>query len=162
MIQQQQTYFVELYRAGMRTASDIMKASLENVQKLHSQQIEAVRGALDENTRSARELSEVKTLDELLALQTRMAGSQLERAADFWGRIWRAAGDSQVAIMGQVQSQVGELSDRVRETYQFTARNAENAARTIETASRFTAQETSNAAQAASRKEHNSGQRKSA
>lgn len=162
MIQQQQTYFLELYRAGMRTATDIMKASLENVQKLHTQQIEAVRGALDENARSARELSEVKSLDEMLALQTRIAGSQLERAADVWGRLWRAAGDSQVAIMGQVQNQVGELSDRVRETYQFTARNAENTARTtMESAGRF-AQESSNAAQAASRKEHNAGQRKSA
>ena len=163
MIQQQQTYFVELYRAGMRTASDIMKASLENVQKLHTQQIEAVRGALDENARSARELSDVKSLDELLALQTRMAGAQLERATDFWGRLWRAAGDSQVAIMGQMQNQVGELSDRVRETYQFTARNAENTARTLESAGRFAAQETSSAAaQAARNKEHNSGQRKSA
>ena len=165
MIQQQQTYFLELYRAGMRTAADIMKASLENVQKLHAQQIEAVRGALDENARSARELSEVKSMDEMLALQTRIAGSQLERTADLWGRLWRAAGDSQVAIIGQVQSQVGELSDRVRETYQFTARNAENtarsglegAARSVESAGRF-AQE----APGATRKEHNPGQRKSA
>jgi hypothetical protein len=162
MIQQQQTYFLELYRAGMRTATDIMKASLENVQKLQSQQIEAVRGALDENVRSARELSEVRSMDEMLALQTRIAGAQLERAADLWGRIWRAAGDSQVAIMGQVQSQVGELSDRVRETYQFTARGgAESAARGIESAGRFGSQE-AQAAQAASRKEHGGGQRKSA
>lgn len=162
MIQQQQTYFLELYRAGMRTATDIMKASLENVQKLHSQQMEAVRGALDENARSARELSEVRSLDEMLALQTRIAGAQLERATDLWGRIWRAAGDSQVAIIGQVQSQVGELSDRVRETYQFTARTAENSARAgMEGANRFAAQETQ-AAQAATRKEHNPGQRKSA
>ena len=163
MIQQQQTYFLELYRAGMRTATDIMKASLENVQKLQSQQIEAVRGALDENARSARELSEVRSMDEMLALQTRIAGAQLERAADLWGRIWRAAGDSQVAIMGQVQNQVGELSDRVRETYQFTARGgAESAARSIESAGRFGSQEAAQAAQAAGRKEHGGGQRKSA
>jgi hypothetical protein len=160
MIQQQQTYFLELYRAGLRTASDIMKASLENMQKLQSQQIEAVRGAIDENARSAREITEVSSMDEMIALQTRMAGAQLERAADLWGRLWRAAGDSQVAIIGQVQNQVGELSNRVRETYQFAGRGAENAARSIESSARFAAQE----AQAGARKEQqqNPGHRKSA
>jgi phasin family protein len=145
MNQQQQTYFLELYRASMRTATDIMKASLENVQKLNTQQVEAVRSALEENARAARDLSEVKSLDEMLALQTRIAGAQLERAADLWGRFWRVAGDSQAAIIGQVQSQVGQLSDRVRETYQFGARNAEEAARGSENAARYAAQEAQSA-----------------
>jgi phasin family protein len=156
MMQQQQTYFLELCRAGMRTASDIMRASLENVQKLHSQQIEAVRGALDENARSAREISEVKSFDEMMALQTRIAGAQIERATDFWGRLWRVAGDSQVAMIGQVHNQVGQLSERVRETYQFTARGSDEAARFAAGAS-----EAAQAAQAASRKE-GQGQRRSA
>lgn len=157
MMQQQQTYFLELYRAGMRTASDIMKASLENAQKMHSQQIEAVRGAIEENARSARDLSDVKSFDEMMALQTRIAGAQLERAADFWSRLWRVAGEGQVAMIGQVQNQVGQLSERVRETYQFTARGPERAA---EEASRFAAS-ASEAAQAATRKE-GQAQRRSA
>ena len=49
MIQQQQTYFLELYRAGLRAASDIAKASIENAQRLHAQQVDALRQALDTN-----------------------------------------------------------------------------------------------------------------
>ena len=54
---QQQTYLLELYRAGLRTASDIAKASFENAQRMHTQQLEALREALDANTRSAQRLS---------------------------------------------------------------------------------------------------------
>jgi hypothetical protein len=127
-MQQQQTYFLEVYRASMRTAGEIMSASIESAQRMQMQQMEAVRGALEQNVRSARELSEVKSMDEIMALQSRLAGAQLERAADFWGKLLRAAGDSQLAMIGQVQNQVGELSNRVRETYQFTAQRAADTA----------------------------------
>ena len=52
MMQQQQTYFLELYRAGMRAASDIAKASLENAQRLHSQQVDALREAAESSAQS--------------------------------------------------------------------------------------------------------------
>ena len=50
-----------------------------------------------------REFAEVRTVEELLALQSRLAGSQLERAVDFWSRVWSAAGDNQLALMAQAQ-----------------------------------------------------------
>lgn len=102
MIQQQQAYFLELYRAGMRTASDIARASLETTQRMHSQQMEAVRDALEENLRSARELGEVRSLDQMLALQTRLASEQVQRTADTWSRLWRTASETQAAMIGQM------------------------------------------------------------
>jgi hypothetical protein len=160
MMQQQQTYFLELYRASMRTATDIMKASLENTQRMQAQHMDAVRGALEENTKSAQQLSEVKSFDEMMALQTRLAGSQMERAAELWSRLWRAASDSQVAMIGQVQSQVGQLSDRVRETYQFSARSADDASRFAASQASSSANAMREAAQQESRKQHQ--ERKSA
>jgi phasin family protein len=132
MIQQQQTYLMELYRSGMRAVSDIMRASLETTQRLQAQQAEAVRSAVDENAKAARELSEVKSLDELMALQTRVLGGQLERTADIWSRMWKTASESQMAIIGQVQNQVGQMGDTVRQTYNAQVSNAANAAREVE------------------------------
>ena len=160
MLQQQQTYFLELYRTGMRTASDLMRASLENTQRLQSQQLEAVRNALEENTRSAQQLSQVKSVEEMMALQTRLAGANLERAADYWSRMWRAASDSQVAIIGQVQSQVGQLSERVRETYQFASTATASTTAQAAGATRDVAQQVRDVALQESRKHH--GDRKSA
>jgi phasin family protein len=124
---QQQTYLLELYRAGLRTASDIAKASLENAQRLHAQQLDALREALDSNTRSTQRLSDANSLTDLMALQVKLAGTQAEQAADFWTRAWRTASETQVAMLGQVQSQVGQLSERVRETYNAATRAAEGA-----------------------------------
>jgi hypothetical protein len=132
VIQPQQTYFLELYRSGMRATSDIMRASLENAQRMQTEQAEAVRSAIDENAKAARELSEVKSLDEMMSVQTRVLGTQLQRAADVWGRLWKTASESQMAMIGQVQNQVGQMGDTVRQTYSAQVGNAANAARDVE------------------------------
>lgn len=126
---QPQTQMLDLYRAGMKTAADLAKASLENAEKLQNRQLQIVRNALEENTKSASDLAQVKSLDELMALQTRLASSQMERMMDFWSGLWRTAGDGQMAMIGQMQAQVEQMRERFRETYDLTARTTETAAR---------------------------------
>ena len=126
---QPQTQMLDFYRASMRTAADLAKASLENAEKLQNRQLQIVRNALEENTKSASDLAQVKSLDEMMALQTRLAGAQMERVIDFWSGLWRTAGDSQMAMIGQLQGQVEQMRDRFRETYDLTARTTETAAR---------------------------------
>jgi phasin family protein len=125
MIEQQQTYFLELYRNGMRAASDIMRTSLENMQRIQAQQAEAVRSAIDENVKSTRELAEAKSFDEVVALQSRLLGRQ----AEMWSRLLRAASETQMAMIGQVQNQVGQIGDTMRQNYASSTRAAEDAAR---------------------------------
>lgn len=126
---QPQTQMLDIYRASMRTAADLAKASLENAEKLQNRQLQIVRTALEENAKSASDLAQVKSLDEMMALQTRLASSQMERMIDFWSGLWRTAGDSQMAMIGQLQGQVEQMRDRFRETYDLTARATESAAR---------------------------------
>ncbi|TMH90780.1 MAG: hypothetical protein E6H47_04980 [Betaproteobacteria bacterium] len=76
--------FLDLYRAGVKSAVDLMKTSLE---------------------------SQVKTLDELIALQASMAGDQFVRAVDYWSELCRAAGENQAAAIGQMQEQVAKARD---------------------------------------------------
>jgi hypothetical protein len=71
----------------------------------------------------------VKSLDDIVALNSRLAGAQLERMAEFWANWWRAAGDTQKSMIDQMQSQMGQAKERVREGYAFTARASEDAAR---------------------------------
>jgi phasin family protein len=86
---QQQAEFVDLYRAGLKTAADLMKTSLQNVEKLQNQQLVVIRNALDQQAKAIGELSQAKTIDEVLAVQTRMAGAQWERAVGFWSELWQ-------------------------------------------------------------------------
>ncbi|HEX6268580.1 MAG TPA: phasin family protein [Burkholderiales bacterium] len=96
--QSMQTQFLDIYRTGLKTTADMMTASLESAQQLQRQQLDALHSVFDEQVKSVRELSEVKSVDELVALQTRLTGSQLERAMDFWAQMWRAVGDNRMAI----------------------------------------------------------------
>ena len=81
---QPQAEFLDLYRAGLKTAADLMKVSLQGAEKLQNQQLIAIRTALDLQSKSISELGQARTIDELLALQTKMAGAQWERAMGYW------------------------------------------------------------------------------
>ena len=124
-----QTQLIDLYRASIRSASDMMKLSLEQTERMQQQQLQLIRSALEETTRSTSQVSDVKSLDDVMALNSRLAGQQLERMAEFWSGWWRAAGDAQKSMIDQMQSQMGQAKERVREGYAFTARTSEDAAR---------------------------------
>jgi hypothetical protein len=101
---QPQAEFVDLYRAGLKTAADLMKASLQNAEKLQNQQLVVIRNALDQQAKAIGELSQAKTIDEVLAVQTRMAGAQWERAVGFWSEL--------------LQTQFAQSRDWINETSQ--------------------------------------------
>lgn len=86
---QPQAEFLDLYRAGLKTAADMMKVSLQNAERLQNQQLVAIRTALDQQSKAASELGQARTIDELLALQTRLAGSQWERTMGYWTELWQ-------------------------------------------------------------------------
>ncbi|HJY75371.1 MAG TPA: phasin family protein [Burkholderiales bacterium] len=124
-----QAQFVDLYRAGIRSATDMMKLSLEHTERLQQQQLQLIRQALDESTRSTAQAGEVKGLDDVVAFNSRIAGAQLERVGEFWANWWRAAGDMQKSMIDQFQSQIGHAKDLGREGYSFASRAAEDTAR---------------------------------
>jgi len=86
---QPQAEFVDLYKAGLKTAADLVKVSLQSAEKLQNQQLVAIRTALDQQSKSISELGQARTIDELLALQTKMAGAQWERAMGYWSELWQ-------------------------------------------------------------------------
>jgi hypothetical protein len=56
---------------------------------MQNQQLVAIRTALDQQSKSISELGQARTIDELLALQTKMAGAQWERAMGYWSELWQ-------------------------------------------------------------------------
>jgi phasin family protein len=124
-----QADFLDLYRAGLKNAVDIMRASLENAERLQQEQLSAIRGALEQHVQSVNDLSNARSLEDLMTLQQRMAGAQFERAMDYWSGLCQTAGKSQVAAMGQAQAQMAQARDWFSETYTLTARATEEAAK---------------------------------
>ena len=102
---QTQTQFFDLYRAGLRTMNDAMKTSLEYSERLQNRQLQLVKKALEETSWSSGQLQQVKGLDDLMAMQMRLAESQLERTMEFWTSMWRSAAESQASTISQMTAQ---------------------------------------------------------
>jgi phasin family protein len=92
-VNQQHTQFLDIYRAGMKTAAEMMKSSFENVERVQNRQLQLVRNALEENAKSADELASAKSLDELVSMQARLAASQMERTIELWTGLWRSTAE---------------------------------------------------------------------
>jgi phasin family protein len=88
---QPQAELFDLYRAGLKSAADLMRTSLESAERLQNQQLVAIRSVIDQQSKSVTELTRAKTMDELLAVQTRLAGEQFEHAVSLWSDFWANA-----------------------------------------------------------------------
>jgi phasin family protein len=119
-----QAEFLDLYRSGLKNAADLMKASLESAERLQQQQLAAIRGALEQNAKALSELGNAKSLDDLMALQQKMAGAQFERVMGYWSSLCQTTGESQVAT---ISKQMAQARDWFNESYTLTARAAEEA-----------------------------------
>jgi phasin family protein len=119
----------DLYRAGLRNAADLMKASLESAERLQNQQLVAVRRALDQQSASMDELSDVKTLDQLLALQTRMASAQFQRAMALVGELCEVASENHRDAIHRMQEQLVNVRSWISDSYALTSRATEEASK---------------------------------
>ena len=159
---QGQTQFLDIYRSVARATIDTMKTSLQNTERFHQQQLQMVRTALDQNAKSVQQLSELRSFDDLLALQSQIAGAQVAQTMDLWRSMVRACSDSQVTALATMQTQVSQATDTVRQAYDLTARATEDATRVA--ASQVTAVGAAANREATERRPETSGQqqRKSA
>ena len=101
----------------IKTAADLVKVSLQSAEKLQNQQLVVIRQALDQQSKSISELGQARTIDELLALQTKIAGAQWERAVGFWSEVYQ----TQIA---QAQNWFNETSANVSQATSASLRQA--------------------------------------
>src|SRR6478736_1869703 len=92
---QPQADLFDIYRAGLKTAADLVKASLESAERLQNQQLVAIRSVIDE----------------LFAVQTRIVGQQFESAVTLWSDLVQAAGENQRVAIGRMQDQLAQARD---------------------------------------------------
>jgi len=118
---QPQAEMLDLYRAGLKNAADLLKTSLENAERLQNQQLVAIRTAIVEQGKTASEIGSARTLDELLSAQSRLAGAQMERVLGYWSELFQVAGQNQMAAIGQVQQQMTRMSETLAQAVTVTA-----------------------------------------
>ncbi|MGH8677616.1 MAG: TIGR01841 family phasin [Burkholderiales bacterium] len=111
-----QEQFLDFYRAGLKATLDMMKASYEGAERLRSQQLEAINSALAANTQLAAEISGANSVEQLMALQTKLAGVQAEAVIGYWRSLGQAAVENQAETSKRVQAQVAQIGDSFRDS----------------------------------------------
>jgi phasin family protein len=101
--------FTELYRAGLKNAADFFRTSLEGAERLQNQQLVAVRRAIEQQSEAVRELGEAKSMDQLLAAQTRIAGAQFQRTMTLVGELCEIAAHNQRDALMRMQAQLVQV-----------------------------------------------------
>jgi phasin family protein len=109
-----QNQFIDVYRNGIRTATDVARMSLEAGMRMQEKQLEIVRGIVQEQSRTAEEITRAGSMEELLALQSRLVSAQMGRAVEFWSSVWQTAAQTHAEGLRGMQS--------------FTSRSAEDVA----------------------------------
>jgi phasin family protein len=129
----------DIYRNNFRTTAEMMRISLENAVRLQEQQLGMVRHMLDENVRSAERAAGAQSMEQLVALQSELAGRQVQSLGDFWSSVWNSAVDSQRSLFERIRS---EGADVARKAYDSPTRISQDMARAAaESASRPSQQE---------------------
>jgi hypothetical protein len=111
-----QNQFIDFYRHGMKTAADVARASLENSLRMQEKQLEIMRSLIDEQSRSAEEISRAGSVQDLMALQSRLATTQLGRWTELWSNMWQAMAQNQTQGLRDVQSFASRSSEDVART----------------------------------------------
>ena len=111
-----QDQFVDFFRAGLKVTVEMMRASLEGAERLRSQQLAAVASALAANAKLAAEISGANSVEQLMALQTKLAGVQAEAVMGYWNSLGQAAVENQTEMSKRVQAQVAQIGDSFRDS----------------------------------------------
>jgi hypothetical protein len=108
-----QNQWVDLYRNGIRTASDVARVSLESSIRMHEKQLQMARDILQEQSRSTEEITRAGSVQELLALQSRLAGAQFGRMVELWSSIWQSAAQTQAQGLREMQNFASRSSEDI-------------------------------------------------
>ena len=111
-----QEQFLDFYRTGLKATLEMMRVSLEGAERLRSQQLAAVNGALAANTKLAAEISSANSVEQLMALQTKLAGVQAETVMGYWSSLGQAAVENQAEMGKRLQTQVAQIGDTFRDS----------------------------------------------
>ncbi|MBV1776398.1 phasin family protein [Burkholderiaceae bacterium DAT-1] len=102
--------FAGLSQAQLEKSIRLSNIALSGVERLVSLQIDLARQLLEENTSNVRQLSEVKDLQGLVALQQQLSQPSVDKALSIARHVYEAASSTQTELSQLVEENVVEFN----------------------------------------------------
>lgn len=101
---------VQFSKSSMETTLTLANITIQSTERLMGLQIKTARDALDHGMKSAQALADVRSMQDLVALQSSSAQPNLEKALAYSRSLYEVASDAQVRIGKLVETHMTALS----------------------------------------------------
>ena len=114
----------EIGRATVDATARATRISLDSAERAFAIQLEYAKGALKQATLTARAVSQVKDVQELFALRTRIAENALENLMGYSRSLYEVASDAQSEYSRLAEERMARFQQAVTEGVDQAARSA--------------------------------------
>jgi RNA polymerase sigma factor (sigma-70 family) len=104
---------LELYRAGLEGIITMARTALDEAERLHTRQLEAIREALEENAELSREIRNATTVERMFSVQPKFVSHQVDIALGYWGKLFEAVSRTQLREIRELEEQASQFNERV-------------------------------------------------
>jgi phasin family protein len=114
----------EISRAAVDAAAAVTRISMDSAERTMAVQIEYAKGALAQATLNARAAAQVRDVQELLALRSRIAENALENMMGYSRSLYEVASEAQSELSRLAEQRMTAFQQAVSETVDQAARVA--------------------------------------
>jgi phasin family protein len=114
----------ELSRAAVDSAARATRISMDSAERAFAVQLEYAKGAVKQATLNVRAVSQVKDVQELLALRTRIAENAVENLMGYSRSLYEVASEAQGEYARLAEERLARFQQAVAETVDQAARSA--------------------------------------
>ncbi len=114
----------DLSQAAVEAAAQVAKISMDSAERTLAVQLEYARGAVSQATLNARALSQVKGVQALLTVPTRIAENTLENAIGYSRSLYEVAAAAQAEYSRLAEERMARFQATVTRTVDEAARSA--------------------------------------
>ena len=113
----------EIGSATVDAAARLTKISMDSTERVIALQLEFARTALEQATRSARELAKAKDVQEILAVRTRNAETAVERLMGYSRSLYEISSEAQTQFSRLAEERMSNFQATVSETVEKAAKS---------------------------------------
>ena len=115
--------FADIGREAVEAATRATRISLDSAERAITVQLEYAKGALEQATLNARAVSQVKDVNELLALRTRIAENALENILGYSRSLYGVASEAQAEYSKLAEERLSSFQQAVTATVDQAAKS---------------------------------------
>ena len=116
--------FADLGTAAVEAAARLTRISMDSAERTMAIQLDYAKGAVKQATITARAFAQVKDVNELVAMRTRIAENALENAMGYSRSLYEVASDAQSELGKLAEERMSLFQQSVAESVDQAAKSA--------------------------------------